>query len=184
MAEHLGYEKHDSAGHHRGNTRSGKSQKTLTDDFGELALETPRRPPSDVRSQARGQGADPLGGLRRQDHLHVRAGHDDARDPGPLGRNVRDRSFSDADFQRGRRGGGSSEALAGAAAARDLSDRVFGCPHRESARRTARAKQSHLPGAGGEPGGPGRKCWGCGWRRQKARSSGCDVPPFAVPISL
>src|SRR5271165_1329074 len=27
MTEHLGYEKHDPAGHHRGNTRNGKSQK-------------------------------------------------------------------------------------------------------------------------------------------------------------
>jgi putative transposase len=28
MADHLGYEKHDPAGHHGGNTRNGKSQKT------------------------------------------------------------------------------------------------------------------------------------------------------------
>ena len=27
MTEHLGYEKHDPAGHHRGNSRNGKSQK-------------------------------------------------------------------------------------------------------------------------------------------------------------
>jgi hypothetical protein len=27
MTEHLGYEKHDPAGHHRGNTRNGKSRK-------------------------------------------------------------------------------------------------------------------------------------------------------------
>jgi putative transposase len=42
MTDHLGYEKHDPAGHHRGNTRNGKSQKTLKGDFGELELETPR----------------------------------------------------------------------------------------------------------------------------------------------
>jgi putative DNA primase/helicase len=29
-------------GHHRGNTRNGKGQKTLKGDFGELELETPR----------------------------------------------------------------------------------------------------------------------------------------------
>ena len=40
--DHLGYEKHDPAGHHRGNTRNGKSQKTLKGEFGELELETPR----------------------------------------------------------------------------------------------------------------------------------------------
>ena len=27
MTEHLGYEKHDLVGHHRGNTRNGKSAK-------------------------------------------------------------------------------------------------------------------------------------------------------------
>jgi predicted amidohydrolase len=27
MTAHLGYEKHDPAGHHRGNTRNGKSRK-------------------------------------------------------------------------------------------------------------------------------------------------------------
>src|SRR5438046_6293689 len=42
MTDHLGYEKHDPAGHRRGNTRNGKSQKTLTGEFGELELETPR----------------------------------------------------------------------------------------------------------------------------------------------
>ena len=42
VTDHLGYEKHDPAGHHRGNTRNGKSCKTLKGDFGELELETPR----------------------------------------------------------------------------------------------------------------------------------------------
>ena len=42
MTDHLGYEKHDPAGHRRGNTRKGKSQKTLTDELGELELETLR----------------------------------------------------------------------------------------------------------------------------------------------
>src|SRR5437868_11463166 len=42
MTEHLGYEKHDPAGRHRGNTRNGNSRKTLKGEFGELELETPR----------------------------------------------------------------------------------------------------------------------------------------------
>ena len=40
MTDHLGYEKHDPAGHHSGNTRNGKSRKNLKGDFGELELET------------------------------------------------------------------------------------------------------------------------------------------------
>jgi putative transposase len=39
---HLGYEKHNPAGHRRGNTRNGKSRKNLRSEFGELELETPR----------------------------------------------------------------------------------------------------------------------------------------------
>src|SRR5437899_9786195 len=42
LTDHLGYEKYDPAGHHRGNTRNGKSRKNLKGDFGELELETPR----------------------------------------------------------------------------------------------------------------------------------------------
>lgn len=42
MTEHLGYEKHDPAGYNSGNSRNGKSKKTLKGDFGELEIETPR----------------------------------------------------------------------------------------------------------------------------------------------
>src|SRR5579883_2212961 len=42
MTEHLGYEKHDPAGYHSGNSRNGKTTKTLKGDFGELEIETPR----------------------------------------------------------------------------------------------------------------------------------------------
>src|SRR5207253_8743666 len=56
LTDHLGYEKHDPAGHQRGNTRSGKSQKTLQGDVGELELETPRdrQASCDRRSVAKG----------------------------------------------------------------------------------------------------------------------------------
>src|SRR5437867_5990270 len=42
MTEHLGYEKHDPAGHNSGNSRNGATIKTLKGDFGEMPLETPR----------------------------------------------------------------------------------------------------------------------------------------------
>ena len=64
MRDHLGYEKHDPAGHHRGNTRNGKSQKTLKGEFGELELETPRdrkatfEPKIVVKGQTRWTGFD------------------------------------------------------------------------------------------------------------------------------
>ena len=42
LTEHLGYEKHDPAGHNSGNSRNGVTTKTLKGDFGEVPLETPR----------------------------------------------------------------------------------------------------------------------------------------------
>src|SRR4029077_8739654 len=59
LTEHLGDEKHDPAGHHRGNTRNGKSLKTLKGDFGELELETPRDRQGAVATKNVGQGETP-----------------------------------------------------------------------------------------------------------------------------
>ena len=42
LTEHVGYEKHDPGGHNSGNSRNGKSAKTIKGSFGDLALETPR----------------------------------------------------------------------------------------------------------------------------------------------
>jgi transposase-like protein len=42
MNDHLGYEKHASAGVNSGNSRNGKSSKTVKSSFGELDLDTPR----------------------------------------------------------------------------------------------------------------------------------------------
>src|SRR5450432_1417903 len=42
LTEHLGYEKHDPAGHNCVNSRNGATTKTLKGDFGEIPLETPR----------------------------------------------------------------------------------------------------------------------------------------------
>lgn len=42
LTEHLGYEKHDPVGYKSGNSRNGKSRKSLKGEFGEIELETPR----------------------------------------------------------------------------------------------------------------------------------------------
>lgn len=42
MSEHLGHGKHEAVANATGNTRNGKSAKTLKGDFGELAIEIPR----------------------------------------------------------------------------------------------------------------------------------------------
>jgi putative transposase len=42
MSHHLGYEKHAAVGNNSGNSRNGKSKKTLKGEFGELDLAVPR----------------------------------------------------------------------------------------------------------------------------------------------
>lgn len=42
MTEHLGHEKHEPVANGAGNTRNGRSRKTLKGDFGELPIEVPR----------------------------------------------------------------------------------------------------------------------------------------------
>lgn len=42
MSVHLGHEKHHPAENPAGNTRNGKSKKTLKGDFGELPIDIPR----------------------------------------------------------------------------------------------------------------------------------------------
>ena len=42
LTEHLGYERHDAAGDNSGNSRNGKSRKTLKGDFGNLPIDVPR----------------------------------------------------------------------------------------------------------------------------------------------
>lgn len=42
LTHHLGYEKHDPAGHNSGNSRNGASAKTVKGEFGEMVVETPR----------------------------------------------------------------------------------------------------------------------------------------------
>ena len=42
LTHHLGYEKHDPGGYHSGNSRNGKSSKTLKSDHGEMEIAVPR----------------------------------------------------------------------------------------------------------------------------------------------
>jgi putative transposase len=42
LTDHLGYEKHSAEGDNSGNSRNGKSKKTLKGEFGQLPIEVPR----------------------------------------------------------------------------------------------------------------------------------------------
>jgi putative transposase len=51
MTHHLGYEKHDPAGHHSGNSRNGTSVKTVKSKRGQVQLEVPRDRNSEFEPQ-------------------------------------------------------------------------------------------------------------------------------------
>jgi putative transposase len=51
MTHHLGYEKHDTAGHNSGNSRNGTSAKTVKGKRGQLQLEVPRDRNSEFEPQ-------------------------------------------------------------------------------------------------------------------------------------
>lgn len=51
MTHHLGYEKHDTAGHNSGNSRNGTSSKTVKGKRGQMQLEVPRDRNSEFEPQ-------------------------------------------------------------------------------------------------------------------------------------
>jgi len=51
MTHHLGYEKHDSTGHNSGNSRNGKSTKTIKGKRGQIEIDVPRDRASEFEPQ-------------------------------------------------------------------------------------------------------------------------------------
>ena len=52
MNHHLGYEKNDPDGHHSGNSRNGYSVKKLKGDHGEIDLQMPHHPNTEIRTSS------------------------------------------------------------------------------------------------------------------------------------
>jgi putative transposase len=55
LTHHLGYEKHDPAGHGSGNSRNGASSKTIKGELGEVMIEVPRDRNGDFEPQLLGK---------------------------------------------------------------------------------------------------------------------------------
>lgn len=63
MEQHLGYAKHDAAGKNSGNTRNGKSRKTVRSIHGDIEIETPRDRNGSFEPQLLKKGEKQLGGF-------------------------------------------------------------------------------------------------------------------------
>lgn len=103
LTDHLGHAKHHSVTHLSGNTRNGKSKKTLKGEFGELPIEIPRDRQGQFEPQLIPKHhlcpwVNPLGRVRRQDHLSLCAGHDGSGNSKPPGRTVWRRGLAIVDF--------------------------------------------------------------------------------------
>src|SRR6266581_1738819 len=60
LGDHLGYEKHDPAGYHSGNSRNGTTSKTLKGNFGAMRTRDAARPGRNLRAEDRGQRANAI----------------------------------------------------------------------------------------------------------------------------
>lgn len=114
LTTHLGYEKHSPEGHGSGNSRNGVSAKQLKGEFGTVQIEVPRdrqasfEPKLVPKGETRFQGFD-------DKILSLYARHDDARDPGPPGRDLPGGSIAGADLERDRCGDRIGQGMAVAA---------------------------------------------------------------------
>lgn len=80
MTHHLGYEKHSTAGANSGNSRNGKSAKTIKGKRGQLQIDVPRERASSFEPQLIKKGQTRFDGFDERDHLDVRQGDDQSRD--------------------------------------------------------------------------------------------------------
>ncbi|SOO32139.1 hypothetical protein XAP6164_810013 [Xanthomonas phaseoli pv. phaseoli] len=167
MTEHLGHDKHEPVANAAGNTRNGRSRKTLKGEFGELPIEIPRdrhgsfAPQLIPKHQTRWAGCDDkilslyargMTVRKIQSHLEEMYGTEVSPESDFLSHRC------------GRRGG---QGVAGAATGSGLSDRLSGLHPRQSARGRG-AGQGGVPGhrhhhgrregSAGPMAGAGRGC--------------------------
>ncbi len=60
MTHHPGYQKHDSLGDHRGNSRNGSTAKTIESKRGQTSIEVPPEPQFNFRAAAYQKESDAL----------------------------------------------------------------------------------------------------------------------------
>jgi hypothetical protein len=125
LTEHVGYEKHDVAGHKSGNSRNGKSAKTLKGSFGTMPIAVPRdrngtfAPQIIEKHQTRFTGFD-------EHHFTVRTRLVNAGDPTTSGRDLPRGSLAGVDLERDGGSARRSPDVAESAARRGLPHPVSG----------------------------------------------------------
>lgn len=98
LTYHLGYERHDPAGKNSGNSRNGKSSKTIKGKRGQLHIDVPRDRASSFEPQLIKKGQTRFDGFDERDHLDVRARDDLPRDQSALAGDLRRRGLARSHF--------------------------------------------------------------------------------------
>ena len=173
LTDHLGYEPHQEPPGGTGNTRNGATPKTLSTEHGPVEIDTPRDrdgsfEPQIVRKrQRRFEGFDEkilalyCRGLSTRDieaHLRELYGVSVGRD---LISRVTDAVMDDVRAWQSR-------------PLEDVYPVVFlDCVGGQDPRRRHGTAPRVLPGVGRSRWTVSARCWGCGFKRPRARSSGC-----------
>ena len=98
LTAHLGYEKHDPAGRGSGNSRNGRTPKTLLDRCRCGRSGGAAGPQRQFRPEDRPEGPDPPRRVQRPDHRPLCAGDDDPRHPGAPAGDLRRRGVPGPDL--------------------------------------------------------------------------------------
>ena len=88
LTDHLGYEKHAREGRNSGNSRNGRTRKRVKMDTSEFEIEVPQDRDSTFDPRFVRKGQPSAARVRREGDRAVRAGHDDAGDPGSPARGL------------------------------------------------------------------------------------------------
>ena len=173
MVEHLGHGKNEPVENVAGNTRNGRSRKTLKGDFGKLPIEIPRdrhgafEPQFIPKHQTRWTGFDDKilslyarGMTVREIQGHLEEMYGTPVSPALIS-SVTDAVLDEVNAWQSR----PLDALYPIV--------YLDCIHVKSARCRGGAGQGRVSGARRQPGRLARNCWASGWPRPRARSSGC-----------
>ena len=94
LTHHLGYQKHDPAGANSGNSRNGKSKKTIKGKRGQIEIDVPRDRASSFEPQLIKKGQTRTDFFDERDHLDVRPRADLSRDSSALARDLLGRGLT------------------------------------------------------------------------------------------
>ena len=152
MRDHLGYEPHAPEGRGTGNSRNGKTKKTVQSDAGQFEIEVPRDREGSFEPQLVRKRQRRLDGFDDK-VLALYARGLSTRDIKAQLEELYGRCFADADLKRDRCGSRRGPGLAKPATGGGLSDPVFRRFVREIARGWSGEEQGGVPGAGDQFGG-------------------------------